>query len=124
MSGVEPTSVRVSWQAAEYADRYNVTLSKIQGQGRCPSDSHTVSVVTLHLSVVVGQTAEDILRPSTTYSITVGAGNDTLGRAQYGFPVNFTTSQTSEFDNLWLFCYFYCFLTIKMQRLLLTMSEQ
>ena len=100
MSDVEPTSVRVSWQAAENADRYNVTLSKIQGQGRCPSDSHTVSdsVVTSDLSVVVGQTAKDMLRPFTTYSITVGAENETLGSAQYGFPVNFTTSQTSEFD--------------------------
>ena len=109
MSDVEPTSVRVSWQAAENADRYNVTLSKIQGQGRCPSDSHTVSVVTSDLSVVVGQTAEDILRPSTTYSITVGAVNDTLGSAQYGFRVNFTTSQTSEFDNLWLVLLFLLF---------------
>ena len=98
MSDVEPTSVRVSWQAAENADRYNVTLSKIQGQGRCPSDSHTVSVITSHLSVVVGQTAKDMLRPFTTYSITVGAENDTLGSAQYGFRVSFTTSQTSEFD--------------------------
>ena len=43
VSDVEPTSVRVSWQPAENAERYNVTLSKIQGQGRCPSDSHTVS---------------------------------------------------------------------------------
>ena len=98
MSDVEPTSVRVSWQAAENADRYNVTLSKIQGQGRCPSDSHTVSVVTSDLSVVVGQTAKDMLRPLTTYSITVGAENETLGSAQYSFPVSFTTSQTSEFD--------------------------
>ena len=31
-SDVESTSVRVSWQAAENADRYNVTLSKIVGQ--------------------------------------------------------------------------------------------
>ena len=96
VSDVEPTSVRVSWQAAENADRYNVTLSKIQGKGRCPSDSHTVSVVTSHLSVVVGQTAEDKLRPSSTYSITVGAVNDSI---KYGYPAMLTTSQTSKIDS-------------------------
>ena len=100
MSDVEPTSVRVSWQAAENADRYNVTLSKIQGQGQCPSDSHTVSVVTSHLSVVVGQTAEDMLRPFTRYSITVRAENETLNITEYGFSISFNTSQTSEFDIL------------------------
>ena len=98
MSDVEPTSVRVSWQAAENADRYNITLSKIQGQGQCPSDSHTVSVVTSHLSVVVGQTAEDILRPHTLYSITVRSVNNTLGSSQPSHPVTFATNQTSEFD--------------------------
>ena len=103
MSDMEPTSVRVSWQTAENADRYNVTLSKIQGQGQCPSDSHTVSVVTFDLSVVVGQTAEDTLRPYTTYSITVRSINNTLGSSQPGHPVTFTTNQTSKFDILNLF---------------------
>ena len=95
MSDVKPTSVRVSWQAAENADRYNVTLSKIQGQGRCPSDSHTVSVITSDLSVVVGQTAEDTLRPNTPYSITVRSMNNTLGSSQPSHPITFATS---EFD--------------------------
>ena len=103
MSGVEPTSVNVSWQAAENADRYNVTLSKIQGQGQCPSDSHTVSVVTSDLSVVVGQTAEDMLRPQTKYNITVGAENDTLGSTKYGVPITVITKQTSEIEFLSLF---------------------
>ena len=98
MSNVEPTSVRVSWQPAENAERYNFTLEKIQRQGRCPSDSFTASVVTSDLSIVVGQTVEDMLRPYTTYFITVKAENDTLGCAQYGFPVTFTTKQTSELD--------------------------
>ena len=98
VSNVELTSVRVSWQPAENAERYNVTLSKIQGQGRCPSDSFTASVVTSNLSIVVGQMAENMLRPHTTYVITVRAENDTLGSAQYGFPVTFTTNQASEFD--------------------------
>ena len=97
VSDVEPTSVRVSWHASENADRYNVTLSITQCKGICHQTSHTVSVVTSDLSIVVGQTAEDMLRPYTTYSITVGAENDTLESTEYGFPVSFTTKQSSEF---------------------------
>ena len=97
VSDVEPTSVRVSWQAAENADRYNVTLSKVVGQGICPSDSHTVSVVTSNVSALVGHTAEDMLRPHTKYSITVGAMNDAIESTQYGIPVTLITKQTSEF---------------------------
>ena len=93
MSDVQPTSVRVSWQAAENADRYNVTLSITQSKGICV----LLSVVTSDLSIVVGQTAEDMLRPYTTYSVTVGADNDTLESTEYGFPVSFTTKQSSEF---------------------------
>ena len=103
MSDVEPTSVKVSWQAAENADRYNVTLSKIVGQGLCPSDSHTVSVVTSDVSVLVGHTAEDMLRPHTKYSITVGAMDDAIESTQYGIPVTFITNQTSEFYSQVLF---------------------
>ena len=98
MSDVEPTSVRVSWQAAENADRYNITLSKIVGQGLCPSDSHTVSVVTSNLSVLVGQTAKDMLRPHTKYYLNVGARNDATKSTQWGIPVAFITNQTSEFQ--------------------------
>ena len=97
MSDVEPTSVRVSWQAAENANRYNVTLSITQGKGICHQTAHTVSVVTSDLSIVVGQTAEDMLRPYTTYSVTVGADNGILESTEYGFPVSFTTKQSSEF---------------------------
>ena len=97
MSDVESISVRVSWQAAENADRYNVTLSITQGKGICHQTAHSISVVTSDLSVVVGQTAEDMLRPYTTYSVTVGADNGTLESTEYGFPVTFTTKQSSEF---------------------------
>ena len=97
VSDVEPTSVRVSWQAAENADRYNITVSKIVGQGLCHSDSHTVSVVTSDVSALVGHTPEDILRPHTKYSITVGAMDDAIESTQYGIPVTFITKQTSEF---------------------------
>ena len=79
MSDVESTSVRVSWQAVENADRYTVTLSQTMGDdqlGLCREDSHTVSVDTSSLSVVVGQTDDDMLRAYTTYSITVVAESD------------------------------------------------
>ena len=96
------TSVRVSWQAVEDADRYSVTLSKTIGRdeqrGPCYSDSHTVSVVTSGLSVIVGQTAEDMLRPFTTYSVTVVAENNVSGSSEPSEPVRFTTMRTSKFD--------------------------
>ena len=79
MSDVESTAVRVSWQAVENADRYTVTLSQTMGDdqlGLCREDSHTVSVDTFNLSVIVGQTDNDMLRAYTTYSITVVAESD------------------------------------------------
>ena len=95
-----PTSVRVSWQAVEDADRYNLTLSKTQGtieqRGPCYGDSHTVSVVTSGLSVVVGKTAEEMLRPFTTYSVTVVAEN-TPDSSEPSDPITFTTGRTSMF---------------------------
>ena len=97
-----PTSVRVSWQAVEDADRYNVTLSMTRGsveqRGECSSDSHTVSVVTSGLSVVVGQTAEDMLRPFTTYDVTVVAENNVSGSSEPS--VRFTTMRTSKFGTI------------------------
>ena len=95
------TSVRVSWQGVEDADRYNVTLSKTlfysYQRGVCYQGSHVVLVVTSGLSVVVGQTAEDMLRPFTTYSVTVVAENNTSGSSEPSDPVTFTTLRTSEF---------------------------
>ena len=79
MSEVVSTSAKVSWQAVNNADRYTVTLSQTMGDdqlGLCPEDSHTVSVNTSSLSVVVGQTGDDILKVYTTYSITVVAESD------------------------------------------------
>ena len=69
----------MSWQAVEDADRYTVTLSQTMGDdqlGLCHEDSHTVSVDTSSLIVVVGQTDDDMLRAYTTYSITVVAESD------------------------------------------------
>ena len=95
MSDVKSTSVRVSWQAVENADRYTVTLSQTMGDdqlGLCREDSHTVSVDTSSLSVVVGQTNDDMLRAYTTYSITVAAINKVLGKNQCSGPVLVTTT--------------------------------
>ena len=106
------TSVRVSWQGVLNADRYNVTLSKTlfypYQRGACYQGSHIVSVVTSRLqtdedivtsglSVVVGRTDEDMLRPFTTYSVTVVAENNTSGSSEPSDPVTFTTLRTSEF---------------------------
>ena len=121
------TSVRVSWQAVEDADRYNVTLSKTQGtieqRGPCYGDSHTVSVVTSGLRVVVGKTAEDMLRPFTTYSVIVVAENDTSGSSEPSDPIRFTTKKTSEFDILIGFVNFGLKSLIKMHQCLLVMSQ-
>ena len=102
VSNKRTTSVRVSWQAVEDADRYTVTLSKTIGRdeqrGPCYYGSHTVSVVTSGLSVVVGQTAENMLRLFTTYSVIVVAENNVSGSSEPSEPVRFTTMRTSKFD--------------------------
>ena len=98
VNDIKPTSVRVSWQAAEGADQYSVTLTKIQGKGRCPSDSHIVSVVTYSIIIVAVQ--PDMLIPYTAYTITIRAENDTLGTSEPSDPVVFTTKQTSKLNIL------------------------
>ena len=100
VTDIESTSIHVLWEAVENADRYIVTLTKTKGahqQGLCPSFSHTVSVVTTILSVVVGQTDDDMLRAYTTYSITVVVENDMWpsGRSNNIDSVTLTTKQTS-----------------------------
>ena len=95
----ESTLVEVSWNSVENADRYTVTLSQTMGDdelGLCREDSHTVSVDTSSLSVVVGQTNDDVLRAYTTYSITVVAESDELGNSQHSQPVIVTTGQKGE----------------------------
>ena len=108
MSNRRTTSVRVYWQAVEDADRYTVTLSKTIGshiqRGLCPQGSHIVSVATSGLSVIVGHTAEDMLRPFTTYSVTVVAENDVSGSSEPSDPVTFTTLRTSEYIMLCWLC--------------------
>ena len=96
VSEVQPHSVRVSWQAVEGADTYNVTFTQTTGteqQGLC-SAAHSVSVSTEgpSLSVVVGE--NDMLRAFTTYSITVTALSDVCS-SEDSQPVTVTTAQTS-----------------------------
>ena len=93
------TSVTVSWQAVENADRYTVTLTETEGAdqlGMCPFSSYTASVDTTSLSVVVGKN-DDILRTYTTYSITVVAESDVWpsGSSTGSETIMFTTTQTS-----------------------------
>ena len=105
MHDVGSTSVTVSWQAVEDADRYTVTFTQTMGDdqlGLCTSAAHTasVSVDTTSASITVGQDVEigddDMLRAYTTYSITVVAESDESDRinSQDSVPVTITTAQT------------------------------
>ena len=83
----------------ENADQYTVTLSQTMGDdqlGLCREDSHTVSVDTSSLSVVVGQTDDDMLRAYTTYSITVVAESDEFGNSRPSEHVIVTTGQKGK----------------------------
>ena len=97
VSEVQPHSVRVSWQAVEGADTYNVRFTQTMGDeqlGLC-SSSHSGSMSTEgpSLSVVVGE--GDMLRAFTTYSITVAAVSAVLGSSGDSQPMTVTTAQTS-----------------------------
>ena len=105
VSDIGSTSVTVSWQAVEDADRYTVTFTQTMGDdqlGLCPSSSHIaiVSVDTTSASIAVGQDVgrddDDMLRAYTTYSITVVAESDESEQISSGdsVPVTFTTAQT------------------------------
>ena len=91
----QPTSVKLSWQRVEGANRYCVILAVTMGDHLC-SDSHTISVITSSQSVVVGQTNQDMLRAYTTYSITVVAMSDVWSGGGESEPIIITTNQTSE----------------------------
>ena len=107
MYDVGSTSVTVSWQAVEDADRFTVTFTQTMGndqRGLCTSASHTASVsvaTTTSASIAVGQDVEigddDMLRAYTTYSITVVAESDESERisSEGSVPVTVTTPQTS-----------------------------
>ena len=127
VSDVKSTSVRVSWQAVENADRYTVTLSQTMGDnelGLCPEASHIVSINTSNLSAVVGRTDSDMLRAYTTYSITVVAESDVMGRSQHSDPVAIATEQTSNASLIVILSLSSCLFSLKMRRYLLTMCQQ
>ena len=95
------TSVTVSWQAVEDADRYTVTFNQTMGNGLCLEASHTasVSVTDNSTSIAVGQDVDkgddDMLRAYTTYAITVVAESEWIS-SESSVPVTVTTAQTSK----------------------------
>ena len=104
---VYDTSVRVSWQTVDGADRYTVTFSKTMGddqQGLCAMGRHIAHVsVNAHstsASIDVGQmlAADDttMLKAYTTYFITVVAESDEAGSSEDSEHITFTTAQTSK----------------------------
>ena len=101
---VDDTSVRVSWQAVEDADRYSVTFSTSEGddqQGLCKHfDRVSVDTSNTSTSIGVGHMLElldiSMLRAYTTYSITVEAKNDEAGSSNDSEPIMVTTAQTSN----------------------------
>ena len=84
---VGTTSISVSWDVVNDADRYTVTFSRATGdeqQGVCTSGQHTASVTvdatSTTASIDIGQDVEEsvtnMLRAYSTYFITVVASND------------------------------------------------
>ena len=80
------TSVSVSWDAVNDADRYTVTFTRATGdeqEGACPMSIHTATVTvdapSITASIDIGenvdQTVTDMLRAYSTYFIIVVASN-------------------------------------------------
>ena len=82
---VGTTSVSMSWNAVNDADRYTVTFTRATGdeqQGACTMSTHTASVTvnapSTTASINIGENVEsaaDTLRAYSTYFITVVASN-------------------------------------------------
>ena len=83
---VGTTSVSVSWNAVNDADRYTVTFTRAtdnEQEGACPMSTHTASVTvnapSTTVSIDIGENDEsvtDMLRAYSTYFITMVASND------------------------------------------------
>ena len=82
---VGTTSVSVSWDAVDNADRYTVTFTRAIGdeqEGTCTGSTHTASVTvdapstTIDIGENVAPDVDDMLRAYSTYFITVVASND------------------------------------------------
>ena len=79
---VGTTSVSVSWDAVNDADRYTVTFTRATGdeqQGTCPDSTHiatvTVDAPSITASIDIGENVapdvDDMLRAYSTYFITM-----------------------------------------------------
>ena len=100
---VGTTSVSVSWDAVNNADRYTVTFTRATGdeqQGTCIEATHTASVTvdapSTTASIDIGQDVEssvtNMLRAYSTYFITVVAVNDG-GNSDDSDQISILTSQ-------------------------------
>ena len=110
--GVDDTSVTVSWETVNDADRYSVQFTKTTGieqEGVCGDSFHTASVSVdapstsesrISASIGVGQMlSEDdttMLRAYTTYSITVVAVSVLTGSSEDSEVITVTTAQISK----------------------------
>ena len=106
VDGVDDTSVRVSWQTVDDADRYTITFTTTTGnrqQGLCIFNFHiarvSVEAPSISASIGVGQMLAlldtTMLRAYTTYSITVATEND-AGSSEESVATTVTTAQTSK----------------------------
>ena len=82
---VGTTSVSVSWDVVNDADRYTVTFTRATGdeqEGACPMSTHTATVTvdapSTTASIDIGENvvSSDMLRAYSTYFITMVASND------------------------------------------------
>ena len=99
---VGTTSVSVSWDAVNDADRYTVTFTRATGtaqQGTCTGSTHTASVTvnapSTTASINIGENVEsvdDMLRAYSTYFIIVVASNDG-GNSDDSEQISILTSQ-------------------------------
>ena len=108
VTDVDDTSVTVSWDMVENADRYTVTFTKTRTpdtqEGLCVTANHVVSVSvnapSTSVSIYVGQMLEGddttMLGAYTTYSITVVAVNDVTGSSGDSDAIPVLTRQISE----------------------------
>ena len=111
VDGVNDTSVTVSWQTVDGADRYTVTFTKTLGnsqQGLCISSTDieiahvSVDAPSTSAGIGVGQILASVdttmLRAYTTYSITVVAESDVAGSSENSVAITVTTAQTSNWS--------------------------
>ena len=101
---VGTTSVSVSWNAVNDADRYTVTFTRATGneqEGACPGSTHTASVTvdapSITASIDIGEnvvlSVTNMLRAYSTYFITMVAGTYEGGKSDDSEKKSILTSQ-------------------------------